>query len=183
MKYIVKIGLITTIAVLMLLVIGGTVLAAGPDNRAATGLGSGICPVGASDASAACLTVTGKLTGLTVQEIQTERQTGKSLVQIAAAHGVDENTLVNAILNTRTVVLKNAVAAGTITQAQADLMLRNMEQNIRQMVERTEIGPASQTVTRGMESRRGMTSGWDDNGCGTSGEGLGPGLMNRWAVK
>jgi hypothetical protein len=180
MKRIVKLGIIIgAIAILMALVIGGTVMAAEPNPNASGSPGNGIC-IGAGDTDASCLAVTGQLTGLTVQEIQAERQTGKSLVQIASVHGISEDTLVKAILNARKATLQSAVTTGTITQSQADLMLQNMEQTIKQMVERTNVGPSgTNNGTNCLRTGCGMMSNGDNGGCGSSSGGMGPGMMNR----
>jgi len=71
------------------------------------------------------------LLGLTHEELYQLRADGKTLAQIAAAKGVSEDALVNAILEQRRETLQAAVAAGRLTQEQANLMLKNMGANIR----------------------------------------------------
>ena len=68
-----------------------------------------------------------RLTKLTEDQIHTERLAGKSLAQIAQANGVSEDTLVAEALKDRKAVLDARVKAGSLTQAQADAMLANMQ--------------------------------------------------------
>ena len=80
------------------------------------GYGNGYCGglgTGTSDA------VT-NLLGMTQEQIQEERQAGKSLVQIAADKNVTEEALINAIMAQKQEDVQNMVTAGTITQAQAE---------------------------------------------------------------
>ncbi len=106
-----------------------------------------------------------KLLGLTAEQIQAQRREGKSLAQIAAAKGVTENALVAAILAERKELIQKRVTAGLLTQAQADQMLKVMEQNIRESVKRTTIGPPDNRGAYGfgqpgMMGGRGMMGRW-----------------------
>lgn len=80
------------------------------------------------------------LLGLTAEELYDLRADGKTLAEIAAAKGISEDAVVTAILAERQEVLAAAVAAGRLTQEQADLMLQNMSENIRLSVT-SQIGP------------------------------------------
>ena len=122
----------------------GTALAAGPTPPGSygacdgTGMGVGHARVtwaGLPDAVA-------QLLGMDSESIQAERLSGKSLVAIAAEKGISKETLVATIVDARQEAVSAAVAAGTITQEQADLMLQQMESRIPLMVERTTTGPA-----------------------------------------
>ncbi len=97
-----------------------------------------------------------KFLGMTRKKIQEQRQTSKSLIQIAASKNVSEDTLVNTILANRKVVLQNIVTAGTLTQDQADQRLAFMRQQIKQNVEPTTVGPSA---NRGMFGFSATTSG------------------------
>ena len=55
---------------------------------------------------------------------------GQTLAQIAEAHGVSLDTIVDAVLAPRVTWLNQAVAAGRLTQAQADTMLASMRTNV-----------------------------------------------------
>ena len=77
---------------------------------------------------------------MTREQLIAERQAGKSLLQIALAKGKTEQQLVSTILAAKRADLDKLVAAGTLTQAQADLMYQNMQQTVPQAVNRTTIG-------------------------------------------
>ena len=96
------------------------------------------------------------LLGMTREQLITERQAGKSLVQIAQAKGKTEQQLVSTILAAKRADLDKAVADKSITQAQADLMYQNMQAQVPQMVNRTTTGPAS---GQGMRTGTGNQSG------------------------
>lgn len=122
----------------------GTALAAGPTPPGSygacdgTGMGVGrerITWAGLPDAVA-------QLLGMDSESIQVERLSGKSLVAIAAEKGITKETLVATIVEAKQEAVSAAVAAGTITQDQADLMLQGMETRIPLRVERTTTGPA-----------------------------------------
>lgn len=79
----------------------------------------------------------GDLLGLTSQEIREQRIAGQSLVEIAAAQGISEETLVEAILAEMTSIMQQKIADGTPTQDQADSILQWMEERIVEMVNLT----------------------------------------------
>lgn len=62
---------------------------------------------------------------LSVAELQTELQSGKSVAEIAQAKGVSLDTVIAALTNAYKQQLDAAVAAGRLTQAQADTLLAN----------------------------------------------------------
>ena len=98
--------------------------------------------------------------GMTAEEIQAERQAGKSLAQIAVAKGKTRDGLISTILTAKKAILDEQVAAGTLAQAQADAIYANMQQQVPVMVDRTDVGPgcgaaAGQTAT----TRMGMMGG------------------------
>lgn len=107
------------------------------------------------------------LLGMTDEQIQAERLAGTSLAQIAESKGVSEEVLIDTILSAKTAVIQEAVTSGTLTQAQADLMIQNMENMVKTMVERTTTGP--------MMGRQGMS--------GTSGYGMRGGGMMRGGMR
>ena len=81
------------------------------------------------------------LLNMTQQQMISERQAGKSLVQIAATKNVNEQTLVDTILTAKRADLDALVSQGRLTQAQADQMYANMQQAVPQAVSRTTTGP------------------------------------------
>ncbi len=129
----------STVAVLALSI--GAVVAA-PADCDNTGNGA-VCysqETGNMRGIGACSEAMRDLLGLTQAEIQSQRHEGKSLVQIAADAGVDEQQLVTAMMAARRATVQERLAAGTLTQEQADFMLQKMEQNIVRAVNRTTTG-------------------------------------------
>jgi hypothetical protein len=106
------------------------------------------------------------LLGLTTEEIQTQREAGKSLVQIAQAQGITEEILVNTIMAEKQTALKAMVTAGTISQEIADLRLAQMRERVQESVNRTDVGPQSWSRAQGNGQR---------GGCGMMGLGNGSG--------
>ncbi len=82
------------------------------------------------------------LLGMTDEQIQAERLAGKSLAQIAASKNVSEDKLIGTILDAKKADLAKLVADGKLTQAQMDIMIQNMQTQVKTMVERTNVGPA-----------------------------------------
>lgn len=68
------------------------------------------------------------LTGLEPADLYAELQEGKTLLEVAQAHGVSAKELVEAALAARAEVLQQRVEAGYLTQEQADWMLDHMEE-------------------------------------------------------
>ena len=168
----------------------GTALADGPqgvddeESYCVAGLG------GWHGHEAICSETVSALLGLTTEEIQAQRQEGKSLVEIAAAQGVSEDTLVEAILAAMQEAIQEKVEAGILAEEQADLMFQQMEQRIIEALNRTTIGPPDDHGFCGYgQPGQGMSPGamrhWGRQGghgpCyGDSKLGTGPGLMQRW---
>ncbi len=121
---------------------------------------------------AICSKTVSELSGLTPEEIQAQRQEGKSLVEIAAAQGVSEDALVEAIMEVKKETVQQKVEAATLTQEQADLMLEQMEQRTIQAVNRTTSGPPDW----------GGGNGYGQGTCDGQGQGTGPGGMHRWGM-
>lgn len=82
-----------------------------------------------------------KLTGLTADQVKTERQAGKSLVQIAESKNVSQDTLVNAMITANQEKLEAAKASSKITQTQYDKCLSDMKTRITEQVTSTKAGP------------------------------------------
>jgi hypothetical protein len=166
----------------LMALVAGTALAAGPTTPPGQGFGpgrfndsantpdTGVCPgmgaggmarggapewAGEQDAVA-------KLLDMTEDEIQAERQLGKSLAQIAAAKGVSEDTLIKTILRAKKDALAGLVKDGKLTEAQADAMIENMTDRVKTMVERTDVGPAfGRGGARGMMGQGMRGSRWN----------------------
>jgi hypothetical protein len=161
--------------------VGGMTLAASPANDTGTyagGNGTGICSstgtcagIGYNTSSDGCEAVC-DLLGITQDELQSLRQDGLSLVEIAASYGVTEDELVEAIMAVKTAYVQEQVANGTITQEQADLMLQNMLARTYEMINATGVG------------HFGGNQNGNQNGTGNSwgecSDGTGPGDAHQW---
>lgn len=77
---------------------------------------------------------------------------GKTLAEIAQENGISLDKFQQAMLESRKNIIQQRVKDGTITQEQADLMIKNMEQNIKNC-DGTGIG-------RGMGRGSGMGRGF-----------------------
>ncbi len=73
--------------------------------------------------------------GVTAQQLQTELD-GKSLAQVAQAHGKSRDQLVQFLTTTAQQQLAAAVQAGRLTQQQADQRLNDLKARIDQIVDR-----------------------------------------------
>jgi hypothetical protein len=98
------------------------------------------------------------LLGMTPQEIFQARQQGQSLAQIAATKGIDQATLVQTITGALKTRLDAAVAAGRLPQERADAMLQRAQQEVPQMVTRTE-APGAPGGERGPRPDGGRPDG------------------------
>jgi len=65
--------------------------------------------------------------GITADELQTELRNGQTLAQLAQANNTTEQAVIDAALAAAKAQLDQAVAAGTITQAQADAAYAGLE--------------------------------------------------------
>ena len=118
---------------------------------------------------------------MTREQVITERQAGKSLVQIAQAKNVTEKQLVDTILAAKRADLDQLVRDGKLTQAQADQMYQNMQQTVPQAVNRTTSGPM---WGNGNDARPGDCPMWDDDGTpGNSQPGRGGMMRGRGGMR
>ena len=134
--------------------------------------------VGPSDA------VTGLL-GLDAAQIAEQRQDGRSLVAIAQTKGIAEAKLVETVIADRKAQLDARVKAGTLTQAQEDLLLQRMQTQVKTAVERTAVGPMGPQAGAGQGmgpsgtgQRLQSQSGQSDTSQGF-GRGMGAGARAR----
>lgn len=132
---------------------------AGGNNPVAT---AGQCGKAAVSKGARTMVATlAELTGKDVSEIQAQRQEGKSILDIAKANGVDEQTLVNKISTSNQERLKANLDAGSITHEQYDSCITNMQQNVKERLERTTTGGPGpgQGFNRGQKRGAGFRNG------------------------
>jgi lambda repressor-like predicted transcriptional regulator len=181
-------GLLATILAVTVAAAGprGTDMSAAVREAGLRGNASGNCYGQAGNTT---IDVVSKLLDMTPEEIQAERQAGKSLVQIAAGKNVTEEVLINAIIAEKEAATKELVTAGTITQEQADLRLTQMKENVKLAVNRTTVGQPDWAGSCGIGSngacggngalRQGGCQGDPENCTGTPGTGTGMGRMMR----
>jgi hypothetical protein len=79
---------------------------------------------GSSDSS--LVAIAAQVLGLNQTDLVAELNTGKTIANIATEKGVDPAKIVDAFLAPRAADLQADVAAGRLTQSQADTMLANM---------------------------------------------------------
>lgn len=72
--------------------------------------------------------------GMSTQDLYNHMASGKSLVEIAAEKGITEQALIDGIMASRRAMYDQAVMGGYMTQAQADIMLQEMNNNLQMMV-------------------------------------------------
>jgi uncharacterized protein YidB (DUF937 family) len=72
--------------------------------------------------------------GISEEQLRTELESGKTLAQVAQAHGKSADGLVDALVAAAKKHVDAAVAAGRLTQAQADQMLNDLRDRITSMV-------------------------------------------------
>jgi hypothetical protein len=72
--------------------------------------------------------------GMTRTELVAELNTGKTIAGVAKERGVDPAKIVEAYLAPRIAELQADVAAGRLTQAQADTMLANMRISVTNQI-------------------------------------------------
>ncbi|MDP2919247.1 MAG: hypothetical protein Q8O43_03395 [Dehalococcoidia bacterium] len=156
------------VAGLVALSIAGIASAAGPVNPPVT------TPYGGAGCGGVDILTVSQLLGLTPEQLQAELQTGKSLLEIATAKGVTEQQLVDAILIPHKTAMQAQVTAGTITQAQADLMLQQMETYVRNAIKQTNTGLS------GTGSHCGNGIGTGTGMMGGAGMMGGGGMMGNW---
>jgi hypothetical protein len=70
--------------------------------------------------------VVAQMLDLAVDEVLTELSSGISIAELAANHGIDAQAVIDEALAQHQTALETAVANGTLSQEQADLMQANM---------------------------------------------------------
>lgn len=107
-----------------------------------------------------------KFLGLTSDEVRTERQSGKSLADIASDKGVAKDKLLDQMVQERKAQLDALVKDGKLTQEQADQYLSQIKDRMGTMVERTETGRPDFAPGRGQGKGRGGMQGGNCGGFG-----------------
>lgn len=80
---------------------------------------------------------TAEATGLTVDDVVAALQAGETYADLAESAGVTLEAIVDAAVAARTAALTEAVESGRLTQEQADAMLAEMEEHLREQLDGT----------------------------------------------
>jgi hypothetical protein len=118
-----RLGLTVGVAVAVLTVTGvlfSTVLAAGPGPRVGNG-----AAIGGRDIP---LAVAADLTGLTEEQLLAELDGGKTIPVLLEEKGIDLTVFEQVVADARETAVEEAVAAGTISQGRAQVMLQRAEE-------------------------------------------------------
>jgi len=123
------------------------------------------------DSGGRMLDVVAKLTGMSTTDVQAKRAEGKTFAQIADEKNVSSAAVVAEALKVRKSLLTEKVAAGTVTQAQADAALTNMETRLKDRVDTAN--PDCDGTGNGSGSRNGRGGGrgagaGNGGGCGAN---------------
>jgi predicted DNA-binding protein (UPF0251 family) len=92
--------------------------------------------------------------GVTEAQLRTELESGKTLAQIATAHGKTVDGLVGALVDAAKKKLDAAVTNGRLTRAEADSMLTNLKSRITDLVNGRFPAPDRFRDHRGMRGFR-----------------------------
>ena len=79
---------------------------------------------------------TAKVLGITVDELRTAHQSGKTLAQIASAEGISKADLVSKLVAAAKTQLAADLKAGKITQAQYDAIVADLQARITERVDK-----------------------------------------------
>lgn len=79
--------------------------------------------------------------GISLEELKADRQSGKSMVQIASEQGVSEQELVDYVIGQRSTQIDQMVTNGRITQEQAGQHEQLMAERVKENLNRTDVGP------------------------------------------
>lgn len=114
------------------LALGSVGLAFAAPSTATTGtagFGAGIGAI-CRQAGGTIADIVAKVTGQTTADVYAARAKGDSFADIASAKGVSAATLTADVLAARKAALDASVKAGTVTQAQADAAVANMQTRV-----------------------------------------------------
>jgi len=122
----------------------GTITQAQADKVASTlaesGLGGPGGPGGHGRGGFVSPEAAAKVIGITADQLRTAQQSGQTLAQIAAAHGVAKADLIKGLVAAAKTQLAADVKAGRLTQAQADQVTSGLTDRITEHVDRAGRG-------------------------------------------
>ncbi len=92
--------------------------------------------------------------GVTEAQLRSELESGKSLAQVAQAHGKSVDGLVDVLVAAAKEHLDQAVATGRLTKAQETEMLNDLRDRITNLVNSTHLGPGGEHFLRPPDGSR-----------------------------
>jgi hypothetical protein len=131
----------------------------GGDFGSGFGMGGGMMGIGGPENS--LLSIAAEKLGMTTDDLIAELQAGKSIADVAQEKNVSVDTIVEAVVTSRSDRMSQMVTSGQMTQEQADAMLAQMKTHLTEQIN-----------TQGMPQGRGGFFG----GPGGGHEGMG-GMM------
>lgn len=120
---------------------------------------------------------------LSADEVWTELSQGISIAELAEAHDVAPQTIVDNFLESHATSLQEAVEAGWLTQEQADWMQQNMAASLEARLNQPWAGGFGPGAGRGYGPGAGGCHGFDADGAapfGPRGRGMRGGWGNGW---
>lgn len=142
-----------------LLLLAGMVLSASAASDSANNSPTGLLRQGimaGQQRAQTALNVVADLTGLSIEDIRTQRAEGKSLAAIAETKGVSEQTVIDKVAAERTAALDQLKADNKITDTQYQNCISNMQERIKTNIERTAVGTGNgNQAKQGMGRRQG----------------------------
>lgn len=78
--------------------------------------------------------------GLTAEELRTQLEAGKSLADVAEAEGVETSALIDAVVAESTARIKERLAAGDLSAAQAEELTDTLQERVTDLIERSGLG-------------------------------------------
>lgn len=111
--------------------------------------------------------------GISVDELRSALQSGQSIADVATAHGVSPQTVIDALVADAKSHLADEVASGRITQAQADQIGADLEQRITDFVNHAGAPGSAGCPNMGPDGSNGSSgsSGSDSGSSGSSSSG------------
>ena len=114
---------------------------ASPSASGAPGADHGACGMGGTTEAVSDASVAAKAIGITESELSSALSAGQTIADVAKAHSVDVQTVIDALVADKKDEIAAALKAGTITQTQADQQLADATTFVTDQVNGTGFGP------------------------------------------
>lgn len=154
------------------LVAGGVLTFSGISRAADTAAAAAAAPATWMGRGSSFMDTVASVVGLDRNTVMTRRHNGESLAAIAASQGIEEQKLIDALKAEHTVTVSQLVAAGRLTQAQADAYTASFNDAVKANVELTTTGANGGYCFGASNGIGGAAAG---TGTGGFGRGMGRG--------